>query len=265
MKISVITPNFNGERYLRECIESVLAQRCEAVELEHILIDGASTDGSPAIIEEYRGELAQVVSEPDRGPAHAINKGLALATGDVLAWLNADDMYYPGALERVAGVMEAVPWCALCFGHCPIVGQDGREIRRAITRFKELFFPTASRFTIQCINYVSQPAMFFRRSAFEDAGPLREDLTAAWDYELILRLWRRGGGVVAWGKPLAAFRWHEHSISGQNYATQFREEWQVASTDAGRFSLQSLLHLAVRFGIVSVYSLMAMLRRRQCG
>ena len=267
MKFSIITPNYIGERYLRECIDSVWGQRDDDIEVEHIVVDGASKDASLSIIETYRDQLAHVVSEPDTGPANAINKGLALATGDVLAWLNADDYYYPGALKRAAESLKKGEAPALCFGRCRIVGVDGHEIRGPITRFKESFFPLSSRFTIQCINYISQPAMFFCRDAFESAGPLREDMQAAWDYEFILRLWRQGGGrVVGGAEPLSAFRWHEGSISGQHYRTQFREEWAAAAADAGRFSPQAALHLGVRFGIVSVYSAMARIRSRpSCG
>lgn len=261
MKISVITPNYNGERFLEEAIRSVIAQRESGVELEYIIVDGGSTDRSPAIIEKYESQISHVISEPDHGPANAINKGLNRASGDILCWLNADDRYYPGVLKRVAETMVSHPARALCFGHCPIIDEKGVEIRAGITRFKELFFPISSRFTIQCINYISQPAMFFRRAVFEKVGPLREDLTAAWDYDLILRLWRHGGGVRIKNPSLAAFRWHESSISGQEFRRQFKEEWEVTVRDAGRFSLQTLVHFGVRWGIVWSYSIMARLRK----
>ena len=262
MKFSIITPNRNGERYLEQALTSVARQREGGVEVEHIVVDALSTDGSAAILERHAGEI-RLLRERDSGPANAINKGLALAGGDVLAWLNADDFYQPHALARVAEVFTTNPGAALCFGRCPIVNEDSVEIRHGITRFKEFFFPLSSRFTIQSINYISQPAMFFRREAFQSAGPLREDLKAAWDYELILRLWRQGGAVHVIGAPLANFRWHAQSISGQNFRRQFKEEFDVAVADAGLLSLQTLLHLGVRYGIVGIYSFMAWLRTRQ--
>jgi len=263
MKISVVMPNYNGERFLEEAVGSVISQRKDGVDLEFIVVDGGSTDRSMEIIRSHGGEISVIVSEKDTGPANAINKGLRRATGDILCWLNADDKYYPGALKRVVDVMGSNPGKALCFGHCPIINEAGDEIRKGITRFKEFFFPLSSRFTIQSINYISQPAMFFRRTAFEKAGSLREDWMAAWDYDLILRLWRHGGGVWVGNPALAAFRWHEASISGQNFRRQFREEWDAAVADAGRFSLQALIHLGVRWGIVWSYSLMA--ARRSSG
>jgi glycosyltransferase involved in cell wall biosynthesis len=260
--ISIITPNKNGERFLEQTIQSVLAQRAGEVDLEYIVLDGASTDGSLGIIERYRDMIDVVISEPDTGPAAAINKGLEMARGEIIAWLNADDVYHPNALARVLEVMDANPKAALSFGSCRIIDEHGQEIRRPITRFKELFFPLSSRFTIQCINYISQPAMFFRRSALEQAGPLREDLKAAFDYDLTLRLWRHGGAVRVPGPPLADFRWHQGSISGSHFQAQFQEELQAAARDAGPLAPQTLIHHGVRWGIVSIYALMSLIQKR---
>ena len=104
--------------------------------------------------------------------------------------------------------------------------------------------------------------MVFRREALEAAGPLREDLKAAWDYEFLLRLWRQGGACRVAGPPLADFRWHESSISGSNIERQFAEEYQAAVADAGQFSPQAFLHAAVRLSIVSIYRMMAKRRAR---
>ena len=260
MKVSIVTPNYNGARFLEESLLSVQAQRESGIDVEHIVIDGGSTDGSLAILERHRAMIQHLVSEPDHGPASAINKGLRLATGDLVGWLNADDRYRPGALRRAADWMERHPRKALCFGRCPIVNEKNEEIRRGITRFKEALFPLSCRFAIQSMNYVSQPAMFFRRGAMDAAGLLREELKYAWDYDFILRLWRQGGGTHVPGPALAEFRWHPASLSGQGFVQQFREELQAAADDAGRFSPQVTLHRAVRWGIVTIYGIMA--RRR---
>lgn len=260
MKFSIVTPNWNGERYLAETLASVAVQRADGLEVEHIVLDAMSADGSAAILSAQADSIT-CIREPDTGPANAINKGLAMASGDVLAWLNADDVYAPGALQRVAEVFRCNPDAAICFGRCRIMDEKGREIRKGITRFKEAFFPVSSRFTLQSINYISQPAMFFRKSAFEKAGPLREDLKAAWDYEFILRLWRQGRGVVVPGPALASFRWHPGSISGQYFHQQFKEEYESAVADAGRFSVQAMLHFGVRYGIVGIYSIMSRIRK----
>ncbi|MBU1567007.1 MAG: glycosyltransferase [Proteobacteria bacterium] len=261
MRFSIITPNYNGAAFLEETIRSVLQQREMGVEIEYIIIDGGSTDHSHAIIENYRSEISSLVIEKDTGPANAINKGFALASGDIIAWLNADDLYFPGTLQRVREMFELQEGLALCFGRCPIIDENGVEIRPFITRFKEGFFPLSSQYTFQCINYISQPALFFSREAMVRAGKLREDMVAAWDYEFMLKLWHFGRGAVIPGGPIAAFRWHDQSISGQNYKIQFKEELDAVIAELGGWKLQVLLHHGVRWGIVGAYNAMANVRK----
>jgi glycosyltransferase involved in cell wall biosynthesis len=257
LKFSIITPNKNSGRFLEETIRSVISQKEFDIDLEYIVIDGGSTDESLKIIRSYEQDISQIISEPDQGPVSAINKGLRLASGEIVAWLNADDRYHPGALKRVTKIMTEYPEKALCFGACRIIDEAGLEIRRGITRFKEAFFPISSQFTIQCLNYISQPAMFFRRSSLEAAGYLRKDLVAAWDYDFILRLWRQGGAAYVPGPPLSDFRRHPASISARRFTLQFKEEFDVAASDAGWLSPQTWIHWIVRWGIVGAYTLMA--------
>lgn len=262
MKISILTPNYNGARWLARGMDSVLSQElAPGDELEYIFLDGGSTDDSLQIAEARRGRLAALVSEKDAGPADALNKGFRLATGDLIGWLNADDAYRPGALAKAIAAARAHPQAAFFFGQCRIVDEAGREIRGFPTRVKNACFPFSSRFLIQCINYVSQPASWFRRSALRAAGGgLRTDFTAAWDYDLTLRLWKQGGGVRIAGAPLADFQWHPGSISGTHYERQFAEEWRAAVEDAGKYSPQAVIHWGVRHGIVACYR--AMNRRK---
>jgi len=259
MRFSVITPNYNGARYLEQTIRSVLEQKKD-VDLEYIVIDGGSNDGSIDIINRYRSEISHCIVEEDNGPAQAINKGLCLASGDVVSWLNSDDIYYPGTLGRVKQIAETQTDAAMFFGGCVIVDSKGDDIRSSITGFKEFFYPFSSRFTYQCINYISQPSLFFRGDAVRRVEPLREDMKAAWDYEFILRLWHHGYAEWIKGDPLAAFRWYESSISGGNFQIQFREEYDAAKKDAGALSLQTGLHFFVRWGIVTIYSAMSGVR-----
>ena len=257
MKITVITPNYNGGRWLARGMDSVLAQElAPGDELEYLFLDGGSTDDSLKIAEARRARLAALVSEKDDGPADALNKGFARATGELVGWLNADDVYRPGALAKAIAAAKAHPRAAFFFGKCRIVDEAGVEIRGFPTFVKNACFPFSSRFLIQCINYVSQPASWFRRSALAAAGGLRTDFKAAWDYDLTLRLWRQGGGVRIAGEPLADFQWHPGSISGTHYERQFAEEWRAAAADAGRFSPQAAIHWLVRHGIVACYRLM---------
>jgi len=257
IRITVITPSRNSERFLERTLRSVAAQRSPELSVEHIIMDGGSTDDTEALVWQSAHPDTHFVSSKDSGPADAINKGLALATGEYLCWLNSDDFYAPDALERAVAALERAPRKAFCFGHCPIVDADGKEIRPFVTRFKEFWYPLSCRFVFRTLNYISQPATVFRKSAFEAAGPLRTDLKAAWDYEFFLRLWRHGGGVRMKRPPLAFFRWTPDSISGRNFALQFRESAECAARDAGRFAPSALLHRVCSFLIVLCYRRMS--------
>lgn len=256
-RISVVTPCLNSERYIEQTLRSVAMQRDDGVEVEHLVIDGGSADGTAALVAKYAHPHTHYISSRDGGPAEAINKGLCMASGDYLCWLNSDDVYAPHALVRAVEALEAHPEKAFCFGHCPIIDADGREFRRLITFFKEFWYPLSSRFVIRVLNYISQPAMVFRRSAFELAGPLRTDLHAAWDYDLTLRLWRHGGCVRVKRPAMACFRWTPHSISGRGYKRQFAEELACAVDDAGKWAFSSIVHRFVCWGIVFCYGLMS--------
>lgn len=260
MRFSIITPSYNGGEFLEKCIRSVLSQQHPELELEYIVVDGGSTDNTHEILKKYQDSIGHILIEKDTGPANAINKGFNLATGDAIAWLNVDDLYYPKTLLRVQEVMTDHSNASFCFGYCPIINKQGKEIRTAITNFKEFFYPFSSRFTYQCINYISQPALFFAGDAVKKAGFLREDMVAAWDYDFILRLWQHGSAEWVKGGPLAAFRWHEQSISGENFRVQFKEEYDAAKKDAGMLSFQTFIHFLVRWGIVGIYSAMSATR-----
>lgn len=129
-KISVITATYNQGPYIRDTIESVIKQNYPNV--EHIIIDGCSTDDTMAIVDRYADHLAYVVSEKDRGQSHAINKGMARATGDILTWLNSDDMLAPGALFSIA-----LAWwrskADLIVGYCQLMDEKGSPINRHLT------------------------------------------------------------------------------------------------------------------------------------
>ncbi len=261
MKFSIITPNRDGEKFLEKSIDSIHNQKSDNIDIEHIVVDGLSKDRSGDIFASRTGDIDNLIIEKDTGPANAINKGAGKATGDIVTWLGSDDIYFPGTFKKVRETFLKNPDCAFCFGNCIIINEHGDEIRGGITRFKKTFFPLSSRFTFQCINYISQPAVFVRRSAWLEAGPLREDMVAAWDYEFFLRLWQIGPGVLVAGVPLSAFRWHQSSISGQLFHIQFKEEYDEARKDAGTFSIQTLIHFFVRWGIVGIYELMTRLNR----
>jgi glycosyltransferase involved in cell wall biosynthesis len=177
-RISIVTPSLNQGEFLERTIRSVLLQAYP--NLEYIIIDGGSTDGSIATIKKYSQHLAFCVSEPDRGYVHAINKGLRLATGEIICWLNSDDFYLPGTLHAVAEHLAANTGRGAIVGHVMKVFTDGRPPEKIIGRYSSL-----RRLLEFWRGYeMHQPSIFWRREVFESTGYLSEarDLIADFDY-----------------------------------------------------------------------------------
>lgn len=254
--VSVITPTLNSSRFVEDTMRTVAMQRENGIGVQHLIIDGGSTDTTSSIVATYAHPDTTFIVEKDNGPTEAINRGLSMANGEFLCWLNSDDAYAPNALSRAVAKLERHPNASFCFGHCPIIDETNREIRKTITLVKELCFPISCRFSIRTLNYISQPAMVFRKSAFLNAGPLRTDMYAAWDYEFILRLWKYGRGVHLGNPNMAFFRWTPSSISGRGFKKQFEEELNCVINDAGKFALSTSLHRAVCRFIVFCYNRM---------
>jgi glycosyltransferase involved in cell wall biosynthesis len=181
-RISVITPSYNQGEFIERTLQSVLSQ--DYSDLEYIVVDGGSTDGAVDIVRRYRDRLAWFVSEPDRGQSHAINKGLAKATGDILCWLNSDDCFAPGALHAVGECFAQRSDVKVVVGHTVRITlpAGGREQLRGR-------FAGRVRMLLPWQPYeLHQPSIFWRREVFERIGNLNEDLHYAMDFEYWLRI-----------------------------------------------------------------------------
>jgi glycosyltransferase involved in cell wall biosynthesis len=220
--ISVITPCLNAAATIEQTIESVRAQ--DHPQVEHVVVDGGSTDDTIAIV-EHAG--LRYVSEPDDGRPDAVNKGIAMTSGEIVAFLNADDLYEPGALSAVAEAFAAHPDAGWVTGYCRIVDGDGAEIRTGVTRYKNAFLRRFSYGLYLTQNFVSDPATFVRRDALERAGPLEPGYRISHDYDLWLRVARAGDPVVL-RRYLARFRMAEGTLSMSTFELQFREHGEIA-------------------------------------
>ncbi len=250
-KISIVTPSLNQSEFIERTILSVISQQVNA-EVEYIVVDGGSTDGTMKILERF-SRVINFTSEPDNGMSDALNKGFSSSAGEILAWLNSDDLYLPGTLQKVVDYFNAHPDCLWLYGNCTMIDEADSEIRKWITSYK---IRKSADFSFQRLlveNFISQPAVFFRRSAFEQAGAVDTSLPTAMDYDLWLRL-------AKLGKPgfindfLASFRVHSGSISARSYRKQFEEQYQIHKKyDRKRLAL--LKHRLMILLIVSVYSL----------
>jgi len=186
LRLSVVIPSFNHATFLEACLESVVGQAADGVGVEAIVIDGGSTDGSREIIERYADQLAYWVSEPDRGQSHALSKGFERSTGEVMGWLNSDDMLAPGALAVVAEFFRERPDIDLLYGDMKLVDREGRPLKVK----KETAFDLGAFLWVY--NYIPQPSTFWRRRTWERSGGLDEGLQCAMDCDLWLKFVKAG-------------------------------------------------------------------------
>lgn len=186
--ISVITAVKNAAAVLPGCLASVAVQ--DGIEIEHLVVDGGSTDGTLDLLRSWRDHRIAWTSEPDRGISDAFNKGLARAHGDLVAFLNADDRYAPGALARALSTLSAYPQAGFCFGHCLHRERDGR----VWLNLGDPRYATRMRYYMPDVNH---PTMVVRRPALEAVGGFDERWRYAMDYDWLLRASAHGvSGVL---------------------------------------------------------------------
>jgi glycosyltransferase involved in cell wall biosynthesis len=223
-KISIVTPSLNQGEFIERTIRSVLDQEGD-FDLEYLVFDGGSTDGTREVLERY-GDRLRFVVEPDTGQANAVNKGLRAATGDVVGWVNSDDLLLPGTLARVAQAFREHPEALWLHGRCEIVDEEDRPIRRWLSAYKDFRCRRYSREALLVENFVSQMTVFWRRAAQAQVGVLDESLRYTFDYDLWLRLSALSAPLFL-DEKLAAFRWYTRSKSGADFEKQFAEDLRV--------------------------------------
>ncbi len=227
-KISVVTPSFNQGMFLPQAIDSVISQGYG--NLEYIVIDGGSDDDSVSVIKHYADHIDFWVSEPDSGQSDGINKGFRRATGDLVAWLNADDYYLPGTFQAVAEQYQKNPGRPFYFGDGLRVSVDRSPISK--------FFPdTFSGFNrtalIMGLNYILQPSTFMSRNALEQVGYLDEALHYGMDTDLWLRLSALGDPVKVDG-VLSASREYAETKTASGSFERVEELRRIALKHGGK-------------------------------
>jgi len=213
-KISVVTPSYNQAEFLEESILSVLNQNYP--DLEYIIIDGGSDDGSVDIIKKYESQLAYWVSEPDRGQSHALNKGIARATGDILLWLNADDLCLPRAFSTVVKAFHQRLKPRLVIGHAYVVDSVGNKIRDLKSHFTSWEDYATRKYMIR------QVVTFFDRRLFDELGVVDESLKYAMDLDLLLRFTRKYTPLIV-DDYLTAYRKHSATKTYSNSVEVYQE------------------------------------------
>jgi glycosyltransferase involved in cell wall biosynthesis len=219
MKVSIVTISYNQAPFIERALRSVIEQ--DYGNLEYIVVDPGSTDGSRTIIERYRPSINKIIYEPDRGPADGLNKGFAQATGEICAYLNADDALLSGAVGAAVREFQKDPALGVVFAHGYVADQNDRILKRCrSTRFSLLRYAFGSA-------VVMQPSTFFRRSAFLRTGGFNLANRTCWDGELLVNLAQNGGKFRLVNEYWSLFRVHPGSISGSGrLEDQYRRDQQ---------------------------------------
>lgn len=233
---AIVTPTLNHGRYLPQTIASVRSQH--GVTLDYLIRDGGSTDNTLPLLDQL---AIRYISQRDAGQADAINKGFAQTTGQILGWLNADDRYTPGALRAVAHAFSQNPSAALVYGQAIFIDTRGRRIGPCT----QVEPPSYHRLLTRG-DYIIQPAAFFRRSTFTEAGGLDSSLHWAMDYDLWLKLTARHKAVFI-NRILAEYRWDGHNKTATNPSARLEEIHRIIHRHSATrlpafFAIESAAH-----------------------
>ena len=210
-RITIVTPTLNQAQYIERTIVSVLNQGYP--NLEYIVLDGGSTDGTQDIVGKYTRYLNYWRSSPDDGQAAALKEGFARGTGDIFAWINSDDIYLPGVLKEVARIMKDDPGTDVCYGNMLVMDSDSRLVgERRVTGCSNRFLNLGFRYGGLG---VYQSASFWRRGAYEQVGGIDPSLHFDMDNDLFIRFVLKGNRFTFIPRPLVAFRIHDASKTFQ--------------------------------------------------
>jgi len=217
-RISIVVPSYNQARFIGDTLESIVQQHYPNLEL--IVIDGASTDGSQAVIERYLEYIAHYVSEPDKGQTDAINKGMDFASGDILAWLNSDDCLVPGTLFHIVATFRKEPRVDVIYGHRILIDEQGRDIGRWV-------LPGHNEFLLSYADFVPQETMYWKRELWNKiGGHLDHSFQFAMDWDLIAKFIEAGAHFKLTPMFLGQFRLHSSQKTQKSISNLGAEEME---------------------------------------
>jgi len=271
MRISIITPSYNQAEFIERTILSVITQKWD-FELEYIIMDGLSTDSTVTIIKGIQSKIEDWIikthckkinfirkSETDSGQSDAINTWLKLATWAIVTYLNSDDTYEPGTLERVVHHFERSDKMR-CYGKCKIIDTHDKEIRKFITWYKNLLWNSYSYAKLLTENFISQMTVFWKREVMEELWCFDVDEHLCMDYEYRLRIGSKYDPIYI-PEYLSNFRFYQTSKSWSRFVKQFTDELRIAKKYArGEYRWALFLHRINYYKIVVAYKLLHIFR-----
>ncbi len=235
--VSIVVPSHRMGETLRVALDSLLAQTHRAIEI--LVLDNNSDDATPEILRAYRDRLGHVSTEPDRGQADALRRGFARARGEILGWLNADDLLMPDAIARVVAAFDGPDRPDVVYGHCALLDREGQFLRY----FHEIEPFSADRLR-SVIDFVAQPSTFFRRDVYEASGGIDDSLDFAMDWDLWCRMASRGGRFYFLDDVLSGARHYPTTKTASGGLRRWREILRVnRNYGTTRIPIAALVHL----------------------
>jgi len=254
-KISIVIPSYNKVKYIQETLESIVSQKYP--NLEVIIQDGGSTDGTLEIINKYAKKYPKIisrVSKKDKGQADAINKGLKKVTGDIITYINADDVYEDDAFKKVSEYFANNPKTLWLAGKGKVIDKDGKEIARLVTLYKNLLLKRKSYFMLLVVNYLMQPSVFLSRKAYKKYEDFESSGGNVMEYKKWLEIGKDEMPAVL-DDCLSSFRITRSTISSTLFRTILVKDYKIAAEfTENPFIL--LLHQIHNFGRVAVLYLL---------
>jgi glycosyltransferase involved in cell wall biosynthesis len=244
MKISVITPVYNGERFIESCIRSVIEQNCPDV--EHLIMDGGSTDRTLDIVKQYAARHDHICwySEKDKGQSDAMNKGISLARGSLMGFLNADDFYEPNALNTAIQMFETLPEPSIVIGNCNVIDETGKLLW--LNRPNTMYYQLLQVWRFKMPNNPS--SYFYHRSLHEKIGDFDVDEHYVMDYDFLLKAFR-ASNVVYIDRTFGNYRMYQGNKTSETFSTN--AGWEMISRVSRKHAAQQglLYKLPFRLGI----------------
>jgi glycosyltransferase involved in cell wall biosynthesis len=254
-RISIVIPSYNKKDYIEDTLNSILSQNY--FNLEIIIQDGGSTDGTVSIIKKYAKKFPNIIkweSKKDKGQVNAINKGLQRATGEVISFINADDIYLNGAFQAVVKEYIKNPHAFWYVGCGIIINEKGEEIVKLVTFFKEILLFINKYFFLLMVNYLMQPSVFISKKAYLKYGPFRGTSKFVVEYDMWLRLGKvKMPRIIK--KGLSAFRISKGSITSVDNKTLLLEDEKIIkeyTNDLFLLLVHKFINLLRRFYITFV-------------